>query len=985
MKSEEDTDGAPSDTSDTNSVVGVGGRKEDKDATPTVDPNSPQSGPQSTKRLDRKESYKAQRRSYAKEKKRVERELLSTFKDQSIIVLADWLKIRGSLKSWTKLWCVLKPGLLLLYKSPKTKSSHWIGTIILSTCELIERPSKKDGFCFKLFHPMDQSIWAAKGPEGESMGAVVQPLPTSHLIFRAPNNAAGKCWMDALELALRCSSLLLRTMSSTSAPPVAGGPPTSTTTSSANTSLMGTPMTSIKSQSMSAPATASSNYPHTLSDPKEFFPENGGVDGDGKKIVGDLGDFIDESDDLDVSDEDDEDEEEESEDEDGSESSVISHHGGADGGNGRGRRRRKKTESSEAESSGKQATFAMTTYEADPKREVFGDAGDQTEEFSDENKSIVWFLVKQVRPGMDLSKVVLPTFILEPRSFLDKISDYYYHADILSEATKNDSPFNRMKLITKWYLSGFYKKPKGLKKPYNPIIGETFRCYWQHENGSKTFYISEQVSHHPPISAFYVANRQDGFTISASILAKSKFYGNSLSAILEGVATLSLLPRGEDYKLTMPYAHCKGILMGTMTMELGGKVYIECGKTGYSAELEFKLRPFLGGGEFTNAVSGKIKLGKETLATIDGHWDSTVMIKEKKSGVDEILWEVNESVRNNRLRRFTVPIEDQGEMESAKLWRKVGAAIDAEDQVAATEEKFVLEERQRNEAKERKAEEREWEPKLFQLDPSTEQYVYNHSDARPWDDNNDLYAYESDFVIRTKTKHKTPMVRTQSIVSVSDEAVAVKPADPAGVSGSGNVGMGPVGAVVSKEVRRGSAEMRASKGRAPRRRPGATNPSARELKMLKNSSTVSGSSQDDCTGNGGGRHPSGGGGGGKESHHLSPPNAGQMGQGTKKNLSNSAEEVDAAVSRRLEASLGPLRDQTRSIEDRLGRVQLTLDQMSRQQKERDSNSNLNRDMVLLVVLVVMIQAVLNWVLSARAQQAALGGGGGGPSQGGGGH
>ena len=38
-----------------------------------------------TTRLDRKESYKAQRRSYAKEKKRVERELLSTFKGNSII------------------------------------------------------------------------------------------------------------------------------------------------------------------------------------------------------------------------------------------------------------------------------------------------------------------------------------------------------------------------------------------------------------------------------------------------------------------------------------------------------------------------------------------------------------------------------------------------------------------------------------------------------------------------------------------------------------------------------------------------------------------------------------------------------------------------------------------------------------------------------------------------------------------------------------
>ena len=115
--------------------------------------------------MDRKESYKAQKKSYRMQKKRVAKELLSTFKDESIIVLADWLKVRGSLKSWTKLWCVLKPGLLILYKSQKVKSSHWIGTIILSTCELIERPSKKDGFCFKLFHTMDQSIWASRGPE----------------------------------------------------------------------------------------------------------------------------------------------------------------------------------------------------------------------------------------------------------------------------------------------------------------------------------------------------------------------------------------------------------------------------------------------------------------------------------------------------------------------------------------------------------------------------------------------------------------------------------------------------------------------------------------------------------------------------------------------------------------------------------------------------------------------------------------------------
>lgn len=44
-------------------------------------------------------------------------------------------------------------------------------------------------------------------------GAVIQPLPTSYLIFRAASQAAGKCWMDALELSLRCSALLIRSVS----------------------------------------------------------------------------------------------------------------------------------------------------------------------------------------------------------------------------------------------------------------------------------------------------------------------------------------------------------------------------------------------------------------------------------------------------------------------------------------------------------------------------------------------------------------------------------------------------------------------------------------------------------------------------------------------------------------------------------------------------------------------------------------------------
>ena len=114
----------------------------------------------------------------------------------------------------------------------------------------------------------------------------------------------------------------------------------------------------------------------------------------------------------------------------------------------------------------------------------------------------------------------------------------------------------------------------------------------------------------------------------------------SLSLLLKRYSDPDCIDDHQDYNMTMPYAHCKGILMGTMTMELGGKVSINCEKTGYSTEMEFKLRPFLGGGELTNAVSGRIKIGKETIAVIEGHWDETVTITDKKTGHKEVLWQV---------------------------------------------------------------------------------------------------------------------------------------------------------------------------------------------------------------------------------------------------------------------------------------------------------------------------------------------------------
>jgi hypothetical protein len=60
------------------------------------------------------------------------------------------------------------------------------------------------------------------------------------------------------------------------------------------------------------------------------------------------------------------------------------------------------------------------------------DAPSEQKEVIDEKQgSILMSLIKQLRIGMDLTRVTLPTFILEPRSFLERMSDFMIHKDLL--------------------------------------------------------------------------------------------------------------------------------------------------------------------------------------------------------------------------------------------------------------------------------------------------------------------------------------------------------------------------------------------------------------------------------------------------------------------------------------------------------------------------------------------------------------------------
>lgn len=80
---------------------------------------------------------------------------------------------------------------------------------------------------------------------------------------------------------------------------------------------------------------------------------------------------------------------------------------------------------------------------------------------------------------------------------------------------------------------------------------------------------------------------------------------------------------------------------------------------------------------------------------------------------ESLFFNPTSEVRRKRLRKYTVPLEYQGDWESQKLWQGVTLAINRDDQVAATEAKTQLEEAQRERAKERKSKGQEWIPKYF--------------------------------------------------------------------------------------------------------------------------------------------------------------------------------------------------------------------------------------------------------------------------------
>lgn len=286
--------------------------------------------------------------------------------------------------------------------------------------------------------------------------------------------------------------------------------------------------------------------------------------------------------------------------------------------------------------------------------------------------------------------------------------------------TDQNTPEDRIMTVLEWYLTSFQQIKKiANKKPFNSIRGETFNCSWKSLNGNFITYESEQISHHPPISAFFIQCKNKGIKLNGYIAPKSKFLGMSIGVTLTGKLNLKLDEFNEEYSITLPNCYIRSIVTNPW-IELGDTASINCSKTDLTASIIFHVKPFYGG--ICNQIRAEIKnLNEELVSRVTGTWDSLIEFQMQHKENKNV--NLSSVVRHKKRVR---PLDKQNDNESRRVWKNVTNALAHKQIDAAIAFKDIIDKRQRNDEKYRSEHKIDYKPKLFvSINNSDEWYSNN--------------------------------------------------------------------------------------------------------------------------------------------------------------------------------------------------------------------------------------------------------------------
>lgn len=317
----------------------------------------------------------------------------------------------------------------------------------------------------------------------------------------------------------------------------------------------------------------------------------------------------------------------------------------------------------------------------------------------------------------DLSQMTAPAFILSTTSLTEFSAYWAEMPSLLVAPAAEKNPEQRMALVLKWFLSTLKQqyasrneKLGSEKKPLNPFLGELFLGRWEDDAG-ETQLVSEQVSHHPPVTAYSIWNDKHGVRLQGYNAQKASF-GRTINVRQVGHAILHLDEYNEDYLITLPALHIEGLITGSPFVELNGNSYI-VSSSGYTAKIDYSGAGWVSGSKNSLKATvfphGKEKSKSDHLFTAEGSWTDSFVIKDAKK--DPVISYNAKKEPKTPLK--VASIEEQDPLETRRAWSKVAVAIQKGDMKTTSHEKTVIEESQRNLRKQEQSEGREWERVFF--------------------------------------------------------------------------------------------------------------------------------------------------------------------------------------------------------------------------------------------------------------------------------
>lgn len=304
------------------------------------------------------------------------------------------------------------------------------------------------------------------------------------------------------------------------------------------------------------------------------------------------------------------------------------------------------------------------------------------------------------------------------------IKSWAEHPDLFIAPAKEEDPERRALLVLKWFLAtlkGQYSSRNeehgSEKKPLNPMLGEQFLGSWKPSDGSETKLVSEQVSHHPPVTAYAIYNEAHGILLNGHNGQKASISGVGLTIKQLGHALLHLKKFNETYLITFPFIRIEGVLMGSPYIELEKDTYIHS-NTGYTAKVDYSGKGYFSGKK--NSFKAELSKSSRVLYTVTGVWTEACEVGEgqKPKYTAPFL-----DLRTDRAVHVGVhPVSEQSLWESRRIWENVAKAIAKGDMQTTSQEKSKLENWQRDLRKKEQEEIKAWQQKFFTWTDPDPQY-----------------------------------------------------------------------------------------------------------------------------------------------------------------------------------------------------------------------------------------------------------------------